>query len=296
MTITTNDLRDLLGQPAVQLLDVRLSDDFAAAHVAGATNNCVFEVAFSDRLSDSAPHPDSPVVVYGTGPDSHESRMAAEKLERLGYTEVIDYRDGITGWKNAGFPLETGAPLPVDPPAPRGTIGIDCEESRIGWTGRNLINKHHGSVPIQSGSLSFENGSLTGGELVLDLKNIVCDDLDGQMHDILIAHLQDDDFFDVARHPTARIVITGSAPVEDAGPGAPNLEVSADLTLRGQTQPITFAIASGLTPEGKPAAQATVSIERTRWGVLYGSGKLFHRLAGHLVNDLIDFDLRILTK
>ena len=60
-------------------------------------------------------------------------------------------------------------------------------------------------------------------------------------------------------------------------PGAPNLTIHADLTLRGQTHPITFQATPGLTPEGKPAAQANLQIDRTRWGVLYGSGKFFHR-------------------
>lgn len=296
MTITTPKLEALLETPGVQLLDVRLADDFAAFHLPGASNNCVFEVAFTERLAECAPDRDAPVIVYGAGPGSHESQVAADKLSRLGYRDIHDYQDGIDGWRAAELPVESGTPLPADPPAPHGTIEVDLKESRVGWTGRNLINKHHGSVPIQSGTLSFDQGRLTGGELVLDLVNITCDDLDGQLHDVLIAHLHDDDFFDVANHPTAKIVITGSNPVPDAGPGAPNLEVTAGLTLRGQTHPISFIIASGLTPEGNPAAQATMSIERTRWGVLYGSGKLFHRLAGHLVNDLIDLDLRILTK
>lgn len=296
MTIDTSSLRKRLADPDVQLLDVRLADDFAAAHLPGARNNCVFEVAFAERLAETAPRRDAPVIVYGAGADSHESRVAADKLTRLGYQEVVDYRDGLAAWRGADAPLESGQPRPAAPPAPNGSLEIDLGESRVGWTGRNLLNKHYGTVPIQRGVLSFENGQLIGGEVVLDLEGIVCDDLEGEMHDVLIAHLHNDDFFDASRHPTARIVITASTPVAGAAPGAPNLEVDAQLTLRGVTHPIHFAIASGLTPEGKPAAQATLSIDRTRWGVLYGSGKLFTRLAGHLVNDLIDFDLRILTK
>ena len=36
-------------------------------------------------------------------------------------------------------------------------------------------------------------------------------------------------------------------------------------------------------------------IDRTDWGVLYGSGRFFRRLAGHLVNDSIELQLRLLT-
>ena len=40
-------------------------------------------------------------------------------------------------------------------------------------------------------------------------------------------------------------------------------------------------------------AQATVVCDRTRCGVNYGSGRLFRRLAGHLVNDEIELRLRL---
>ncbi len=57
-----------------------------------------------------------------------------------------------------------------------------------------------------------------------------------------------------------------------------------------------FTAAAGLTAEGKPAAQAAFSIDRTRWGILYGSGRFFKRLAGHVVNDMLEFQIRIITK
>ena len=65
MKITTDPLRALLQESPVQLLDVRLGDDFEAAHLPGAHNNCVYEVAFADRLADTAPQKDVPTIVYG---------------------------------------------------------------------------------------------------------------------------------------------------------------------------------------------------------------------------------------
>lgn len=50
-----------------------------------------------------------------------------------------------------------------------------------------------------------------------------------------------------------------------------------------------------MTAEGKAAAQASFTIDRTQWGVIYGSGKFFKRLSGHLVNDLIEFQIKIVT-
>ncbi|MEM9283335.1 MAG: YceI family protein [Verrucomicrobiota bacterium] len=280
-----------------QLLDVRLADDFQAAHLEGAKNNCVFEVTFGDRLAETAPFAEMTTVVYGAHDKSHEANAAAEKLHRLGYTDVRILEGGIEGAQTSGLPIVEGTQLPALPSAPDGRLEIDVEASSVEWLGRNLVNKHWGKAPIESGYLNFKTGELTGGEIVIDLLGLTSDDLAGSdLHDVLIAHLHNDDFFDVTNHPKAILTITQATPLEDRSSGEPNLKVLADLTLRGQTYPIEFVAAAGLTPEGAAAAQAAFAIDRTRWGVLYGSGKFFKRLAGHLVNDLIEFQIKIVTR
>ena len=67
--IDSTSLREQLAAGPVQFLDVRLADDFAAAHLPGAVNNCVFEVAFAERLAGTAPDKTSPVIVSGASID-----------------------------------------------------------------------------------------------------------------------------------------------------------------------------------------------------------------------------------
>ena len=279
------------------VIDVRLADDFEAARICGAVNDCVYEVAFTKRLEETAPDRDRPVVLYGAGAGSHEAAMAAEKLERLGYSDVAMLDGGIAAWKAGGFPVEEGSPLPAPPDPPDGRRELDLAECRLQWLGRNLLNKHLGTIDITSGHLDFANGTLSGGEMGFDLRSIRCSDLDGDpLHDVLVGHLLDHDFLDAEAHPECRLVIPDAASLPNAAPGTPNLQIAADLTMRGRTEPIEFMAAAGLTPEGRPAAQAGFAIDRTRWGILYGSARFFHRLAGHLVNDLIEFDARLVTK
>ena len=57
----------------------------------------------------------------------------------------------------------------------------------------------------------------------------------------------------------------------------------------------SFFKSAGITAEGKAAAQASFAIDRTRWNVKYGSGRLFRNLGGHLVNDMIELQLRIVS-
>lgn len=280
-----------------QLLDVRLADDFEAAHLAGAKNNCVFEVAFRERLSESAPDASKLTVVYGANPESHEAAAAEDKLKRYGYQSVAILDGGLAAAEQAGLEIRRGQPLAPQPELQDGRYEIDLEESRLEWLGRNLLNKHWGTAALESGFLTFEGKSLAGGEFVVDLNQLLCTDLqDSELHDVLIAHLRSEDFFDVPNHPKVRFAITKAEPVGDAKPGGRNVAIGGDLTIRGKTNAIEFEAAAGLTEDGKLAAQAAFSIDRTRWGILYGSGKFFARLAGHLVNDEIEFQLKIVAK
>jgi polyisoprenoid-binding protein YceI len=297
-TIDAAGLAKLLESPRPpQLVDVRLEEDCQCTRLPGSRNNCVYEVAFLDRMPDVAPDLNLPVCVYGADSGSLESRMAAEKLCRHGYQEVYDFRDGLAGWKAAGYEVkETGATVAAAPKVADGVHGIDLGESHVRWVGRNLLNMHEGDVGLKSGSLRIENGKLAGGEFVIDMTAISSRDLAGNpLHDVLMRHLHDHDFFDTELYPEARFVIEKATDIPNATPGAPNLNISGTLTLKGVSGPVEFPACAGVTPEGKLGAQATLSFDRTKWNVLYGSGKWFRHLAGHLVNDLIDLQLRIVS-
>jgi rhodanese-related sulfurtransferase len=115
------------------VVDVRLEDDFKAAHIPGAINNCVYEVVFGERLTKSVPERTRLIAVYGANSESYEARLAAEKLSRSGYTNVYEYRDGLAAWQAAGAPVALGEPLPAEPTISDGTHPIDPSESSIEW-------------------------------------------------------------------------------------------------------------------------------------------------------------------
>ena len=284
------------GHPPV-LIDVRPAAAFARGHVPGAVNRCVFEVGFLEGMPSMAPGLAAAVCVYGQCDDSQESRMAAEKLCRNGYSQVSDFRGGVEAWSAGGLPI-TGlsSPPAAETAVPDGRLPIDLEESRIRWTGRNLLNMHEGFLSLRSGHLDFQEGALKGGEFVIDMHTIRCADLAGNpLHEVLVRHLMDHDFFDVALYPEARFVITEAAALPGVEPGAPGLSVCGILTLKDVTAPVSFLATHGITADGKAAAQASFSIDRTRWNVKYGSGRLFRNLGAHLVNDLVELQLRIVT-
>ena len=292
--IQTPDLRkELASINPPFLIDVRLKDDFEEAHIPKAVSNCVFEVAFLQRMTAEK---SQPIVVYGADSESYESQMAAEKLSRAGYKNVSDYREGISGWEDAGGSVTRNKPRPPDPQITDGKHDIDLKESFLEWSGRNLLNKHHGRIGFSIGSVTIAQGELTGGEFVIDLKRIGCSNLQGtDLHDVLIRHLKSDDFFDVERFPEARFVIRQAKRIEGTTAGHPNLEITGELSVKDVSAPITFLATAGVTSNGKAAAQAVLAFDRTQWNMIYGSARYFNRLGMHLVNDLIDLDIRIVT-
>ncbi|MEM1443313.1 MAG: rhodanese-like domain-containing protein, partial [Verrucomicrobiota bacterium] len=172
--------------PPSTLLDVRLKEDFDASHLPNAVSNCIFEVAFFERLDDSEEDKAASHVVYGANGKSSEAEMAAERLQSLGFTEVSILEGGIEAWKEAGHPVEGSGEEPADPEVPEGTLSLNLDESFVQWTGRNLLNRHYGTIGLKSGEIEVKEGKLTGGRIVIDMNTMKCDDLEGEMHDGLI--------------------------------------------------------------------------------------------------------------
>ena len=140
------------------------------------------------------------------------------------------------------------------------------------------LNKHFGQVALKGGKLLFDEGQIVAGEFHLDMGNITCRDLEADpLHDVLIAHLVSHDFFDVELFPEARFSILKTERIAGATPGAPNLAVRGELTLKDVTRPVKFVATAGFTAEGEGCRTMSLRIDRTQWNVLYGSGKYFRK-------------------
>jgi len=67
------------------------------------------------------------------------------------------------------------------------------------------------------------------------------------------------------------------------------------LELRGVKAQQHFAATVSKTPENGLIAEAHFDIDRTRWGIIYGSARFFEYLGMHLVFDLISVQVRIVA-
>lgn len=100
--ITAEDGKALLESgAALTLVDVRRTDEYETAHIPGAVN--ISNESIGDTQPDALPDLDGTVVVYcRTGV---RSKQAADKLVKMGYTDVRDM-GGIVDWS---YPTVTGA-------------------------------------------------------------------------------------------------------------------------------------------------------------------------------------------
>jgi polyisoprenoid-binding protein YceI len=210
---------------------------------------------------------------------------------------VLDYRSGLEDWQHAGFPVEKKGEPPAEPKPAEGRHEIDPAKSSLRWTGRNINGSHTGTISLKSGWIEVKNGQAAGGEFTLDMESITNTDLaDGALNRLLVAHLKSDDLFDTARHPTATFALRHITLNPRSHPGSVNADVVGSLTMKGITHELAFpAVVEALTG-GALGAEAHFDIDRTRWNVLYGSGKFYERLGMHLVHDAISISLRIVTR
>jgi polyisoprenoid-binding protein YceI len=156
---------------------------------------------------------------------------------------------------------------------------IKLENSQVIWKGYKVTGSHTGTIALKSGSLSFNNDKLIGGEFVMDMPQIITTDLTGEYKDKLEGHLKSDDFFGVAKHPTSTLVFT-----KVKATGKNSYQITGDLTIKGITNPVTFE----MSVYGNKA-NASLKVDRTKYDVKYGSTSFFDGLADKAIYD--EFDL-----
>ncbi|EFK06739.1 rhodanese-like protein [delta proteobacterium NaphS2] len=282
------------------LIDTLLEDHFRKIHLPGAVNACVFQVIFMEQIKGITDDKEVPIVVYGSSDRSMDAATAAGKLVENGYRDVHLLGGGIEAWRNAGFPLAGEATLVPDNPETllvleNRSYEVDPDQSTIQWWGRNPNTTHFGNVGIAKGEMTVNDGIITGA-VHMDMDVITNINLEGnRLQPVLIAHLKSDDFFLTRLFPEARFDITHAEPVEKPFLSVPNYRVEGALRIRGISAKQGFMATIANTPENGLAAEAHFDIDRTRWGVIYGSARFFEHLGMHLVFDLISFQVRIIA-
>jgi rhodanese-related sulfurtransferase len=87
------------------LVDVREESEFAKDHLPGAIHlgKGIIERDIEARVPDLG----AEIVLYCGG--GFRSALAADNLQKMGYTNVISMDGGIRDWREKGYPLAKGS-------------------------------------------------------------------------------------------------------------------------------------------------------------------------------------------
>lgn len=167
-------------------------------------------------------------------------------------------------------------------------IVIDSDSSLVFWKGTKPTGDTHvGTVNIKEGTLYIDNGNVKGGMFIMEMSSILVtdEDMSEKGKRKLKKHLTNEDFFDTDNYPEAKLEITSST--------ADSLK--ANLEIKNITKSITIPY-SLKKVNGKITANSSFSIDRTLWGITYKSGNFFSNLANRLIDDAIQFKIKLSGK
>lgn len=168
--------------------------------------------------------------------------------------------------------------------------------SNLNWTGSKQTGKHSGTIKIKNGSFTVTDGKISEGKFTIDMNSISVDDLEGDDKLNLEEHLKGmkpdvvDHFFNVVKYPEATFVVTGFMN-ED---GSDMLE--GDLTIKDKTNKVKFPVSLTEADDYVIMSSPEFTIDRTLWGVNYGSKSIFSDLGDKFINDDIALKINIKAK
>lgn len=169
---------------------------------------------------------------------------------------------------------------------------VDTAASDIKWEGSKPTATHFGTIKLSSGSLSANAGKVEAGSFVIDMKSITVEDLEGESKGNLEAHLmgtvegKEGDFFNANKYPTSTFELTG---IEGN-------KVSGNLTIKDKTNTIEFPATITVEGDTLTLVSEPFELDRTKWGVNFGSKSIFPNLGDKFVSDSMKITMSIVAK
>lgn len=168
-----------------------------------------------------------------------------------------------------------------------GEFAIDAAASSITWNGTHVVgdDDHSGTLNLSEGTLSVQDGKITGGNFTIDMTSIaVTDEMPEDKKANLIGHLaQSGDFFNVTKYPTAKFEITK---VEGDA-------VSGNLTMLDSTHNVTFNTIVSIEDGKLTARTEDFTFDRTLWGITFMSTSIEGMVKEKALSDDITISINL---
>lgn len=172
---------------------------------------------------------------------------------------------------------------------------IDTTESVIEWRGTKPTGEHVGTIDIQSGTFTANQEEIQSGDVIIDMTsiNVTDEGIDEEDKINLENHLKgtvegkETDFFNVREYPTARFEITGFTERDGQN------YLQGNLTLKDETKNIEFPVDASINGDELTLESESFVIDRTDWGVNYGSKSVFDNLGDNFISDEMELTLDV---
>ncbi|WP_272148827.1 YceI family protein [Tenacibaculum aiptasiae] len=183
-----------------------------------------------------------------------------------------------------------------------GNKSINIAKSAIIWKGHKILGSHTGEIKLKNAGLTFDNGTLTKGSFIVDMNTIKAVELmkdgdddeeekennEGEEHDDrddLANHLKNEDFFDTNKYPEATFTI------KQATKNGDSYKITGDMTIKGITKEISFDATIS-----EQTLKSHLKINRTDFGIKYGSGSFFKNLGDNIIKDQFDLIISLVIE
>ena len=280
MKILTNQEYKDIQATEYTLIDVLPKEHFEQFHLDNAINICVYQTSFNDKIKALHLDKNRLIIVYGASDNELDAKAAASKLENLGFNNVLILEAQLSH-------LDADQLLSLDD----GKYFL-TEGSRLKWTGANANGSHFGDMVFKDGYIEVKDAQLSG-EFVVDMNSINALDLNEEEGALqLNEHLKSDDFFLSKTFPEAKYSFHNRSPVDSPYQTNINYILDGELTIKNITRKQTV---EALITRSEKSVFLNIreQIDRTDWGILYGSSRYFKFLGMHKVFDLISVEMRL---
>ena len=172
------------------------------------------------------------------------------------------------------------------------SANMKITESNIIWSGKKVTGTHHGNIDLANGSLVFdEKGALTGGEFRVDMSTITVNDIPKNVEGNakLVRHLKSNDFFSVEQFQYSTFKIKTVKKNEG------QYDIEGDMTIKDQTHPVKFTALIDETERNR-SLKASLVLDRTLWGIVYGSKNFFKNLADRAIDEKFKLQINLTTQ
>jgi polyisoprenoid-binding protein YceI len=192
--------------------------------------------------------------------------------------------DTITSKSLPAAKTDTGKAISAAPAVMSATANTAA--TSISWTGYGETGSYSltGDVKLKSGRVTYAGNKLLAGTMVIDLTTM------NHKTEDLVNHLKGEDFFDVAKYPTAQLSIQKSDST-----GINQLKVTAALTIKNITKNISFPV-SFKKENGRLRFTGKVKVDRTKFGIQFGSNSFFDNLGDQAIKNEFDINFDMITK